>query len=127
MAISTLKIDKNGLYYNEEKRAQKIIVLDTDLEAHSRGMTLKITNMDYWIDVQAECLKNNIRIYSITHDGKKEPWFIKNNREHNHDKYGEQLNVVDRWNILMVERGVKNIIIDTTDYNSDYVFEFEIM
>ena len=97
------------------------------MDVLSRGLSFNITNMDNWIDIAYYCLQEEIKIVSITHDGKSEPWFMWNDKEHQHDKYGADLRTVNQNNKVMIERGITNIIIDTTKYNGTKTFKFNVI
>jgi len=75
--------------------------------------------MDNWIDIAYYCLKEEIKISSIIHDGKVERWFEWNEINHVHDKYGSDLRTVNLTNNIVIERGISKIIIDTTKYNGN--------
>ena len=44
-----------------------------------------INNMDNWIDVLCNALKDHIKIISLTYDGQRELWFKWDDMLHNHD------------------------------------------
>ena len=113
--------------YNDTYMDEKFIILKTNVEKYSRGMTLKIIEQEHWIDLVSLALKHEISIVSLTHDGKEEPWFNWNDEGHKHDQHGAGLRVVNDTNRLMVERGITHILIDTTNYTGDQAWKFEIM
>ena len=49
-----------------------MLILETDFDANSRGLSFNISNMDNWIDVAYRALKDEIRIISLTHEGAEE-------------------------------------------------------
>ena len=51
-----------------------MLILETDFDANSRGLSFNISNMDNWIDVAYRALKDEIRIISLTHEGAEEKW-----------------------------------------------------
>jgi len=90
-------------------------------------MTFKIINHDHWIDLVSLALKQEIKIISLTHDGREEPWFNWNDEGHTHDAYGAALRIVNDTNRLMVERGVTHILIDATNYTGPQTWEFQVI
>lgn len=126
-AAVVLEFDSQGVTYDGVPLNETFIVLRTHLSGKSRGMTLKIMESDHWIDLVALALKREVRIISLTHDGREEPWFAWNDAGHLHDEYGAALRTVNDVNRLMVERGVTHILIDTTNYTRAETWKFQVM
>jgi len=104
-----------------------MLILKTDRDKYSRGLSFNISNNDNWIDVAYYCLKEQIKIASITYEGKNESWFQWNDLGHDHDNYGTDLRTVNLTNQVMIERGVTNIVIDTNMYNGTETFKFYVI
>ena len=93
-----LRIDADGIYYNDSLLEEKIIILKTNIKENARGITFGITNMENWIDVVTLALKNEIRFVSLTHEGTDEKWFRWNDKGHKHDECGQELRYVNETN-----------------------------
>ena len=66
-SVTSVRIDSNGIYYNGTKKEEKLLILATNQDEKSRGLSFNITSMDDWIDVAAECMKENLKIISLTY------------------------------------------------------------
>ena len=56
-----VKIDNTGIFYNDTLIEEKFIVLKTNLEDKSRGISLRIINQENWIDFVTLALKKRIQ------------------------------------------------------------------
>ena len=106
-----------------------MLVLKTDIEQKSRGMTLIIENKPNWIDLVPKALNDEITFTSITHDKKTERWLSYNGiqDDHSHDSPGSKLRPINRTNQIMVERGVTHIVINSTNYQESEIYDFKVI
>ena len=108
----------------------KVLILETDKEAKSRGITFKRLNNPNWIDMVPRALNDEITFESITHEGTfRERWLAYDGIEdrHRHDKEGAKMRAVTQANDIMVERGVTHIIINSTGYRDEEEYHFDVI
>ena len=95
----------------------------------SRGLTLKILNQPNWIDLISKALNNEITFESLTHDGVRERWLAYDGilDKHMHDPEGAKYRKINQNNTIMVERGITHLVINSTNYLDDQIYEFQII
>ena len=75
--------------------------------------------MENWFTVE-----DQLTSFSLTHKGNNEKWFTP---EHDHDPNGADLRKLNSTNQVMVERGIKYIIIDSSGYQGNETFRFTVI
>jgi len=123
-----LTISKYGILYNDRPYGKEMI-LEIDKDKNSRGLTLKRLNHPNWIDLIARALDNEITFESLTHEGTRERWLAYNGIEddHMHDKEGAKHRTLNQTNTIMVERGITHLVINSTNYYDDEVYNFKLI